>query len=300
MNEDGRYRDELRSVIGMFVNAIPLRCQLDPQWFLHKLVKNVQEITTNTMKYSYFPLQRILNQHPHTSKPAFLDRSFEFVQYSPQDLHKDVIICDSHLTGMPISIKISEDDTMSKFDFILSIQHDFDMNQLSCTINASLDLFNRETVKQISQRFHFTLNRLSTSIIDNQINKPIYELSLILSDEQYLMQSLNNTQVSFSSASTCIHHEFVYQVMKHPQKLAVELDEQSLSYWELLYYVQVLSSILLNEYHVLPGEVVCQCMERSLSMIIGILSIEIVGGVYCPLSAENPEQRLQNLVEQTQ
>ncbi|CAF3965720.1 unnamed protein product, partial [Adineta steineri] len=299
MNVDGRYRDELISVIGMFVNTIPLRCQLDPQWFLHKLVKHVQEILTNSRKYSYFPLQRILDQHLNTSKPAFLDTSFKFIRYSPQDLGKDVIIGDSHLSVMPISIKISEGDIMSKFDFILSIRHDFDMNQLSCIISASLDLFNQETVKKISQRFHLILNQLSASMIDSQINKPIYELSLILSNEQYLMQSLNNTQTSFSSPHTCIHHEFVYQVMKHPQKLAVELDEQSLTYSELLYYVQILSLALLNEYQVFPGEVVCQCVERSLSMIIGILSIEIIGDVYCPLSPENPEQRLQNLVEQT-
>ncbi|CAF1542277.1 unnamed protein product, partial [Adineta steineri] len=76
--------------------------------------------------------------------------------------------------------------------------------------------------------------------------------------------------------------------------------EQSLTYCELLYYVQVLSLTLLNEYHVVPGEIVCQCIERSLSMIIGLLSIEIIGGVYCPLSPENPKQRLQNLIEQTQ
>ncbi|CAF4288730.1 unnamed protein product, partial [Adineta steineri] len=115
------------------------------------------------------------------------------------------------------------------------------------------------------------------------------------------MQSLNNTQVSFSSSSfTCIHHEFVYQVIKHPQKLAVELDEQSLTYCELLYYVQVLSLILLNEYHVVPGDIVCQCVERSLSMVIGIMAIEMSGGVYCPLSARDPQNRLHALIQQTQ
>ena len=88
-------------------------------------------------------------------------------------------------------------------------------------------------MEKISQRFHSSYIKLSASIIDTQINKPIYELSLILSNEQYLIQSLNNTQISFPSPLTCIHHEFVYQVMKHPQKLAVELDEQSLTYCEL-------------------------------------------------------------------
>ncbi|CAF4388671.1 unnamed protein product, partial [Adineta steineri] len=136
--------------------------------------------------------------------------------------------------------------------------------------------------------------------VDCTTNKPIYELSLILSNEQYLMQSLNNTQISCRSSLTCIHHEFVYQVMKHPQKLAVELDEQSLTYNELLFYVQQLALQIINKYDIKLGDIICQCVERSLSMIIGSLSIEIIGSVYCPLSPENPEERLQNLVEQTQ
>ena len=55
--------------------------------------------------------------------------------------------------------------------------------------------------------------------------------------------------------------------MKHPQKLAVELDDQSLTYCELLHCVQVLSLNLMNKYDVVPGEIVCQCVERSLSMV---------------------------------
>ena len=80
------------------------------------------------------------------------------------------------------------------------------------------------------------------------------------------MKAMNNTQVLFSP-STCIHHEFVYQAMKHPQKLAVELDEQSFTYSELLYYVQRLSLELLINYRITPGDIVCQCVERSLSMV---------------------------------
>ncbi len=77
---------------------------------------------------------------------------------------------------------------------------------------------------------------------------------------------MNNTQVLFPSTS-CIHHEFVCQVMKSPQKLAVELDDQSLTYCELLHCVQLLSLNLMNKYHVVLGEIVCQCVERSFSMV---------------------------------
>ena len=98
------------------------------------------------------------------------------------------------------------------------------------------------------------------------MKKPIFELSLILSDEKILIESMNNTQILFPCI-TCIHHEFVSQVIKYPQKVAVELDEQSLTYCELLYYTQVLSSKLLNDYHIHPGEIICQCVDRSISMV---------------------------------
>ncbi|CAF1531376.1 unnamed protein product, partial [Adineta steineri] len=291
MNIDNRYRDELKSIIGLFENIIPLRCQLDPHWSFHQLLNHVQEITTNSMKYSYFPLRRILNQHPNVSKPTFLDVSFQFLSYTTKTDNKLIMIGDSQLSSTLSTININ--------DFSLIIQHDIHINELSCTINASLDLFNVETIDNISQRFHSILKQLFISI-DNQMNKSIYEISFTLPNERLLMQLANNTQVSFSSPVTCIHHEFVYQVMKHPQKLAVELDEQSLTYCELLYYVQIVSLTLLNEYHVFPGEVVCQCVERSLSMVIGIMGIEMAGGVYCPLSPRDPQHRLHALIQQTQ
>jgi non-ribosomal peptide synthetase component F len=68
-------------------------------------------------------------------------------------------------------------------------------------------------------------------------------------------------------AVACIHHEFVTQTMKYPQKLAVELDDQSVTYSELLYYVQMLSLHLFSEQRIVPGDVICQCVERSLSMV---------------------------------
>ncbi|CAF4099703.1 unnamed protein product, partial [Adineta steineri] len=269
---NNRYRDELKSIVGLFENVIPLRCQLDPHWGFHQLLEHVQEITTNSMKYSYFPLQRILNQHPHISKHAFLDTSLEFISNRSNNDYDAIMIGDSQMIPGSFSFNINENEILSASDFSFSVYHDLNMDQLSCTINASLGLFNVVTVEKISQRFHSILHQLSTSIVDSQINKPIYEFSLILSNEQYLMQSMNNTQVLFSSPVTCIHDEFVSQVMKHPQKLAVELDEQSLTYTELLYYVQV----------------------------IGIMAIEMSGGVYCPLSPRDPQHRLHALVEQTQ
>jgi non-ribosomal peptide synthetase component F len=266
MTTDGRYRDEIKSVVGMFENVIPLRCQLDPHWSFDHFIEHVKEILTSSLKYSYFPLQRILNQHPNVTKPAFLDTSFQFRSNQSENKHNEVLIGDIRLCTVPSSIQNDTDKVVTKSDFSLILKYDLNTNQLSSAINASVDLFDVETVEKISQRFHSILKQILTPI-NEQINKPIYELSLTIPDEQFLITSINNTQVSFPSV-TCIHHKYVHQAMKYPQKLAVELDEQSLTYSELLHHVQVLSCNLLNTYRVIPGEIISQCVERSLSMVI--------------------------------
>ena len=275
MNTGGRYKQELMSVIGMFVNAVPLRCQLDPYWSFNRLVKCVAERMNESMDYSYYPLQRILAQHPNITKPAFLDTSFVFTaSYNAHcgEENRTVIISDSQLDLAPFSIKISEDEIMSKFDFSLTIYHDLAIDQLSCIIDASLDLFDVHTVDTIAQRFHWMLSQPFHGE-HIQMEKPIYALSLLSSEEQLLVQSINNTQILPPSSlnSLCIHHAFVDRVMRHPQKLAVELDDQSLTYAELLFYAQLLSLHLVKEHRVSVGEIVCQCVEQSLSMVSDLI-----------------------------
>ncbi|CAF3736446.1 unnamed protein product [Rotaria sordida] len=165
INTHGRYKPELMSIIGMFVNAIPLRCKLDPSWPFARLVKEVHQIAMDSSHYSYFPLQRILAQHPLVSKPAFLDTSFEFDSNTTQNMSNEIMLDDICLSLVPYSIKIETDE--------------------------------------------------------------------IVPD-------------SFPSIN-CVHQAFTDRAMELSQKVAVELDDQSLTYSELLYYAQLLALRLLDK-----------------------------------------------------
>ena len=265
MNTHGRYKAELYSVIGMFVNAIPLRYPIDPRQSFTQLVERVHVMATRSFEHSYFPLQRILAQHPLASKPAFLDTSFEFASVATEDILDQVTLGGAQLLALPFSIKIGTDEIVSKFDFALNVRHDMPTGRLSCTINASLDLFDATTVNTIGQRFLLALEQLFAFNADRAM-RPIYELSLTLPEEASLIQSINNTQVSFPRPG-CVHHEFACRASEYPQKMAVELDEQSLTYSELLHYVQRLALHLAVNHNVTSGDIVCQCVERSLSMV---------------------------------
>ncbi|CAF0953029.1 unnamed protein product [Adineta steineri] len=86
--------------------------------------------------------------------------------------------------------------------------------------------------------------------------------------------------------------------MMHPGKVAVTLDEQTLTYEELLAQVQRLAYFLINSQGVQPGDIICQCVHRSIEMIVGILGILMSGAIYVPLIPTDPIDRLQSLIHQ--
>ncbi|CAF1648561.1 unnamed protein product, partial [Adineta ricciae] len=119
MNTDIRWKEELKTVIGLFENIIPLRCKLNPHWSLHQLITYVQEMITNSLEYSYFPLQRILHKNLHISKCSFLDIFFNFRVNENKTMIRDVQHC-----VVPVSYQINTDEIMTDFKFGVDIYHD--------------------------------------------------------------------------------------------------------------------------------------------------------------------------------
>ncbi|CAF1675391.1 unnamed protein product, partial [Adineta ricciae] len=144
------------------------------------------------------------------------------------------------------------------------------------------------------------LHHLFNSALFTTEKQPLCQLSLILPHEQLLIDAMkNNDNHRPSSTDQIISQLFYEKASNYSQKVAVDLDEQFLTYSELLVYAQHLAVVLIDTHGVKVGDIVCQCVERSLSMVIGIMAIETVGAVYCPLSPQDPLHRLHALVEQT-
>ncbi|CAF4856835.1 unnamed protein product [Rotaria sp. Silwood1] len=101
-----------------------------------------------------------------------------------------------------------------------------------------------------------------------------------------------------SNVTTCIHQAFIEQAILHPNKVAITLDDQSLTYNQLLNQVRQLTFVLINDKGVHPGDIVCQYIDRSIEMIVGIMSIMMSGAVYAPLNSSDPLDRLELLVHQ--
>ncbi|CAF2998478.1 unnamed protein product [Rotaria sp. Silwood2] len=285
-----RYRIELQDLIGMFVATLPYRIQLDPTSSFEKLVEQVRDLCLSILDHSHYPLQQIIGSH---HSPAFLETMFDFITIDSDIEHVE-------LDGAMLEpVSLEKGDFVAKFDLMLMFVHKLS-GGITFSLTCSQDLFDETTVQLLAERFSYLLDQLFEPNQTLAKQPSLHQLSIVLPQEHVLIHTLKTNDINRSLAIfNTVPQSFSQVAFSHLQKVSVELDEQALTYGELLFYVQQFALLLINVYGVKEGDVVCQCVERSLSMVIGIMSIQMAGASYCPLSPRDPLQRLYSLIEET-
>uniref|UniRef100_UPI000B331F2B AMP-binding protein n=1 Tax=Crocosphaera watsonii TaxID=263511 RepID=UPI000B331F2B len=154
------------------------------------------------------------------------------------------------------------------------------------------DLFEEETITRMVGH----LERLLSAIVANPEQR-LSDLPLLSEPEQHqLLSEWNETKVEYSSL--CVHQLFEVQVEKTPLAVAVEFEDQKLTYHELNRKANQLAHYL-RSLGVKPEVLVGICVERSLEMVIGLLAILKAGGAYLPLDPNYPQERIQFILEET-
>lgn len=275
---------------------------LDPHASYLKLTQHISTVFTETRKQPHATPSNTLNQNSTSDAPIYLDFSFTphvisiHVKINPES-YNAVSFGESQpiiSSSLPPNTEIDERQITS--DFSIAIQYDLHQNKLSCTFSGSSKLFNQTTLETLAHRFHTLCQQLFSSSFNRQLH-PIYTLSILLPNEQHILTKLNNYTIK-PTDTPCIHQAFIQQALRHPHKVAIIFDHQSLTYNQLLRRVQHLSLILINDKRIQVGDVVCQYVDRSIDMIVGIMSIMMAGGIYAPLNVTDPLDRIQSLVHQ--
>jgi len=122
------------------------------------------------------------------------------------------------------------------------------------------------------------------------------ELTAITEEsEQRILDEVNATTQAYPH-DKCVHQLFEAQVERSPSAIAVRFSSQYLTYAELNQRANQLAHYL-QSLGVGPEVVVGICLERSLSMAIGLLGILKAGGAYIPLDSKFPQDRLACILE---
>ncbi|CAF4495776.1 unnamed protein product, partial [Rotaria sp. Silwood2] len=282
---------ELQQVIGLLDSALFYRFKIDPTQKFAQQLLNVKDLCSNIHQNSTLPYEQII------------DSCYISNQQQMQLLRNMFIfkVIDNNSTLFTRVPKDDADTYLAKYDLTLNVHYDKtnEEHSLSYSFQYATDLFQHSTIQTMSDRFHALLQQLFSSTFHRE-KQPIYELSILLPHEIQIYNELNDTHVEFTCPLKPIHEEFFDRAKEYSQKLAVILDEQSLTYGETLHYVEQLSSYLIRECDVKVGDIICQCVERSIEMVLGILAILACGAVYCPLNPQDPINRVSLLMNEVQ
>ncbi|WP_345027253.1 AMP-binding protein, partial [Flavivirga jejuensis] len=125
----------------------------------------------------------------------------------------------------------------------------------------------------------------------------ISDLSIVTKTESIvLLEKFNATKVSYPLEETFVSL-FETQVRKSPESIAVVLGDVSMSYQELDERSNQVSHYLQTQ-GVVRDCLVGICLDRSVSMLVGILGILKSGGAYVPIKRDYPLSRISHILEE--
>jgi amino acid adenylation domain-containing protein len=278
----GRRRTETEGLIGFFVNTLVLRARLNSQSTFSELLQEVKEVTLGAYTHQDVPFEKLVEElqpKRDLSRSPLFQVLFVLQNAPLSDLEFGVCKL------LPFS---AVQASAAKFELTL------DFWDLESGVQGSLeyntDLFDSHRISRMLGHYQVVLNAMV-----NQPEQIISEFSILTEQErQQLLVDWNRTEADCPRGK-CVHELFEEQARQTPKAVAVEYEDQWLSYTELDQRGNQLACYL-QRLGVRPEVKVGICMERSLEMVIAHLAILKAGGAYVPLDPNHPAQRLSCVV----
>lgn len=280
-----RNRREIEPLIGFFVNTLVLRTNLEGNPSFQELLQQVRQTTLDAYGHSdlqFDQLVEILQPERSSSyNPLF---QVMFILQNDLDMAQDT----SSLSLNPLPL----DQVTAQFDLTLSLS-ETDQG-LTGFWQYNSNLFEAATIERMTGHFKTLLEGM---ILHPE--KPVGKLPLLTpAESQQLLAQWNNTATDYPQDKS-IHQLFEEQVAKTPDAVAVIFEKHQLTYRELNSRANQLAHYL-KKLGVKPETLVSICLDRSLEMVIGLLGILKAGGAYVPLDPSYPQERLSQILSDSQ
>src|ERR1700682_5287668 len=267
----------IESMVGLFINTLPLRVQLPPDKPLADLLSELQDSQSRLMAHQHVGLAEIQGL---VGLGELFDTLVVFENY-PVD-HAALAKASNGLRVTPIAGHDTSHYSLS----LAAVPGD----RLRLRLEYRPDLFDRQSAETLGRRL---IRLLELSVAEPE--RAIGRLDILdAAERQTLLCDWNDTARAIPVAT--LPELFCAQAARSPEAVAVVFGEQRLSYAALDGRANQLAHHL-RRLGVGPEVVVGLCVERSLEMLVGLVGILKAGGAYLPLDPSYPPDRLAFMLE---
>ena len=265
----------VESMIGCFINTLPVRVRVSPEESLLSWLKRLQEQQVETRQYEFSPLVQI-QQWSDVPRGLPLFESILAFEKFPSD--------PSSAKAKP-SLEKSGGSVIERNNYPIALVVS-PGSELYFRVVYDSSLFDAETISRTLEHLRGLLEKISEGLEQN-----LSALSpLTDAERQRFVFEWNQTAAEYPK-ETCIHNLFEKQVEATPEAIAAEFEGEQLTYAELNARANQLAHHL-RSLGVAPGVRVGLCLEHSLETLIALLGTLKAGGVYVPLEPAHPKAKL--------
>ncbi|HEY9421467.1 MAG TPA: amino acid adenylation domain-containing protein, partial [Thermoanaerobaculia bacterium] len=266
----------VESMVGLFINTLPVRLTVAGDRPLLAWLSEVQDTQIEAREYEYSPLAEIQGWSGVPRGTPLFDNLVVYENYPADALRQ----------GPPRSFQVGEVRSSESTGYPLTLQASQPRGELSLRLTYDARLIEPGAAERLLSH--------TANLLAGFAARPdgwIADLSLLSPEERHqLLFGWNATDRPYP-LDRCLHRWIEDQVERSPDAVAVELDEERLTYRELDQRAGRLARHLRG-LGVGPEERVAVCMERSLEMVVSLLGILKAGAAYVPLDPEYPRERL--------
>lgn len=291
-----RAHKELENLLGFFVNTIALRSNLSGNPSFNSLLQNVKTTTLNGYMHQDAPFEKVVEQVVKDRDMSMnpLSQVMFVLENTPQviELEKTKQVIEEHQL---LNTQLTQQDyskvkyQVAKFDLTVNVIEFVD--KLDIRLEYCTDLFKPSTIKQLGTCYKTLLN----DIVEHPAKTIDYLNVLTKEEELKFTEEEAAYSVGFPESKTVIDL-FSEQVVKTPHNIAVQFEENKLTYQGLDKKSNQLANHLIKQ-GIVKGDYIGICLDRSLEMIVGILAIMKAGGTYVPIDPDYPKDRINYMVQ---
>lgn len=278
-----RITPELQALVGLCINTVPVRLDTSPELGFDTLLTQTKQRTLDAIEHGDLPFERLVEvvapPRDQGLTPIF-QCLFSFQEVTGRAIKGDHF----QLTPRPVPLY------HSRTDLSLFLEHNADVGVYGY-FEYSTDLFDEATITRL---VHGLL-----ALLEHIVQEPEAQLQRLrvmdASARAAQLSRLSGPLAPFKLERTTVHM-FAATAQQHPERLALQFENQSRTYGQLLSDTRQLTSRLVAA-GAGPGRGVALFVERGLNMVTAMLATLHAGAHYIPLDPSHPAERNRLILE---
>ncbi|MGB5930583.1 MAG: amino acid adenylation domain-containing protein, partial [Cyclobacteriaceae bacterium] len=272
----------IESMVGLFINTIPVRIVLEGLDRLSDLLKSVHNKSVESNPHHYLPLAEI--QSLSEVENSLFDHILVFENFPVSQQFQE----DDQEAKLPFHVRNTEYSVKTNYDLSVKISLNTD---LEFDFDYNSHLYSCDMICQVGKQ----LENLLMQIAENPSHR-IIDLEIFESSEVEDIKATYSRDIANGYDNT-IQNLLINGFSKNPAHIAIEYKGYCYTYNDVDIESNRIAQAIIDSQSTSPVSVGVLCQDRYW-MIVSIIGILKSGNIFVPLEPSLPVNRLRSMVDQ--